>query len=104
MYAGELGQQFSGVTPDAQNASNEDERVYKTSEGPVLISTQNNFVFLSESFPLPLAHQLQFLMVGAQGDEDNSATARAQPTQSLTDGLVHFFQSCGMMRAALHLY
>jgi hypothetical protein len=43
-------------------------------------------------------------MVGAQSDDDNSVTARSQPTQSLTGGLVRFFQSCGMMRAALHLY
>ncbi|HET8636792.1 MAG TPA: hypothetical protein VFL96_08075 [Acidobacteriaceae bacterium] len=104
MYAQELGQQFSAVKPDTQDVSNEDEQIYKTSEGPVLISTEGNFVFLSESFPLPLARKLQFLMVGAQSDDDNSVTARSQPTQSLTGGLVRFFQSCGMMRAALHLY
>jgi len=104
MYAGELGQQFSDVKPDTQDVSNEDEQVYKTSEGPVFISTEGDFVFLSESFPLPLARKLQFLMVGAQSDDDNNVTARAQPTQSLTGGLVRFFQSCGMMRAALHLY
>jgi hypothetical protein len=121
MYAGELGQQFSGVTPDTRDASSEDEQVYNTNEGPVLISTQDNLVFLSESFPLPLARKLQFLMVGAQGEGDNSVTAHWQPTQilagsqiaisarpqpahSLTGDIVHFLSSCGMMRAALHLY
>jgi hypothetical protein len=104
MYAGELGQQFSGVKPDTQDASNADEQVYNTSEGPVLISTQGNLVFLSESFPLPLARKLQFLMMGAQDTGDNTVTARVQPTQSLTGSLIHFLSSCGMMRAALHLY
>lgn len=104
MYAGELGQQFSSVSRDTQEESGEDERIYKTSEGPVVISTQGNLVFLSESFPLPLARKLEFLMVGAQGGGDNAVAAHLQPVRPLTGSLVQFFASCGMMRAALHLY
>jgi len=105
MYAGELGQQYSGVVRDAQDESDPNERIYKTSEGPMLISTQGNLVFVSESFDLPLARKLEFLMVGAQkGNEENVVSAHMQPTQNLTGGLVNFMAGCGMMRAALHLY
>lgn len=115
MYADEIGQQFSGVTTDTENLANKDEQVFKTSEGPVLISTEGSLVFLSESFPLPLARKLQFLMVGAQGAGENAVTAsvrqrrlltgrRIAVSHSLTGDMVHFFSSCGVMRAALHLY
>jgi hypothetical protein len=106
MYAGELGQQYSGVARDAEAESDPNERIYKTSEGPVLISTQDNMVFVSESFDLALAHKLEFLMMGAQGTGgENAITARAQqPRENLTGGLVNFMAGCGMMRAALHLY
>ncbi len=105
MYAGELGRQYSDVAADIKDESDPDELIYNSNEGPMLISTQGRMVFVSESFPLPLARKLEFLMVGAQNGEDPDAiTARVQPTQSLTGGLVDFMQSCGIMRAALHLY
>ena len=105
MYAGELGQQYSGVVRDSQAESDPTEQIYKTSEGPVLISTQGNLVFVSESFDLPLARKLEFLMVGAQGGNgQNVITARMRPTTNLTGGLVNFMAGCGMMRAGLHLY
>jgi hypothetical protein len=105
MFAGELGQQYSGVTRDVQAESDPNEQIYKTSEGPVLITTQGNLVFVSESFDLPLARKLEFLMIGAQGGSgQNVITARVQPTLNLTGGLVDFMASCGMMRAGLHLY
>ncbi len=105
MYAGELGQQYSGVVRDTQDETDTNEQIYKTSEGPMLISTQGNLVFVSESFDLPLARKLEFLMVGAQGGNgQNAITAEAQPLPNLTGALVDFMAHCGMMRAALHLY
>jgi hypothetical protein len=105
MYARELGQQFSGVTRDTPSESDTNEQIYKTSEGPVVISTQGKLVFVSESFDLALARKLEFLMVGAQGGNgQNVITAHAQPAEHLTGGLVDFMASCGVMRTALHLY
>lgn len=121
MYERELSRQYSGVVEDTQDESGPDELVYNSNEGPMLISTQGRLVFVSESFPLPLARKLEFLMVGAQkGVEANVATARLRLMRSpvsssmsssgssfagsLTGGLVDFIQGCGMMRAALHLY
>lgn len=102
MYAGELGQQYSNVTRDGKNESDPNEQVYSSNEGPMLISTQGNMVLVSESFPLPLARKLEFLMFGAQGSSDATVTSAAiQPTQSLTGGLVSFMAQCGVMRAVL---
>jgi hypothetical protein len=100
MYADELGKQFSGVTKDAQGESGEGEQIYKTNEGPVVISTTGNSVFVSESFDLPLARKLEFLMLGAQrGSGQESIAANRAP--DLTGPMVHFFATCGMMRSAM---
>ncbi len=105
MYGDELGKQYSGVVRDTEAETDPSEQIYKTSDGPVMISTQGNLVFLSESFDLAIARRLQFLMIGAQGaNGPNTITARVQPTANLTGGLVNFMAGCGMMRAALHLY
>jgi hypothetical protein len=100
MYADELGKQFSGVTNDAQGESGEGEQIYKTNEGPVVISTTGNSVFVSESFDLPLARKLEFLMLGAQrGSGQESVAANRAP--DLTGPMVRFFATCGMMRSAM---
>lgn len=106
MYAEELGQQYSGVAEDKTAESGPNEVIYSSTEGPMLISTQGRLVFVSESFPLPLARKLEFQMVGAQGSSGDVSviTAYYQPLGDLTGGLVDFIQSCGVMRAALHLY
>jgi hypothetical protein len=98
MYADELGKQFSGVTRDTQAESDESEQIFKTNEGPVLISTSGNSVFLSESFDLTLARKLGFLMTGAQG---GNQTIALTPNHGLTGGMIDFLAGCGLMRAAI---
>jgi hypothetical protein len=57
-------------------------------------------VFVSESFDLPLARKLEFLMLGAQrGSGQESIAANRAP--DLTGPMVHFFATCGMMRSAM---
>ena len=102
MYADELAKQYSGVTRDVQTESDEGEQVFKTNEGPVLISTSGKSVFVSESFDLTLARKLEFLMMGAQqGNDQNQAIALAHPNHALTGSMVNFFAGCGLMRAAI---
>ena len=102
MYADELGKQYSGVKRDAQAESDESEQVFKTNEGPVLISTSGRSVFVSESFDLTLARKLEFLMMGAQqGIDQNQAIALGRPSHALTGSMVNFFAGCGLMRAAI---
>lgn len=103
MYAGELGQQYSNVTRDSKDESDPNEQIYSSNEGPMLISTQGNMVLVSESFPLPLARKLEFLMFGAQASSDATVTSAAiQPDQYLTGDLVKFMAQCGVMRAVIH--
>ncbi|HEX3436651.1 MAG TPA: hypothetical protein VHT24_07770 [Pseudacidobacterium sp.] len=107
MYADELGKKYSGVKRDNSAEADETEQVYKTSEGPVLISTSGRMVFVSESFDLTTARKLAFLVTGAQGSDDDMQAARLNsPHQSngrheLTASMVRFFSGCGMMRAAV---
>ena len=103
MYAGELGRQFSSVTRDTDAESDTREQVYKTSEGPAIIATIGNQVFVSESFDLNLARKLEFLMTGAQGGNGQQVLTAASTAHmpALTGSFVNFFAGCGVMRAAL---
>jgi hypothetical protein len=102
MYADELGKQFSGVKRDKQAESDETEQIFTTNEGPVLISTNGNSVFLSESFDLTMARKLEFLMTGAQqGAEQNQSIASVRTNHALTGSMVDFLAGCGLMRVAI---
>ncbi|HZB88230.1 MAG TPA: hypothetical protein VE291_06205 [Terracidiphilus sp.] len=128
LYARALGRQFSGLKPDtsAQKSApaNAEEQVYSTDEGPVVITTRGNLVFVSESFNLDLARKLAALILDAQG---SGATKFAQldgrpmqpatlrraaftrggerlvtvPAEPLTGSLVHFLSNCGVMKVAV---
>ena len=102
MYADELGKQYSGVKRDAEAESDEAEQIFQTNEGPVLISTDGNSVFLSESFDLTTARKLEFLMRGAQQtNSKNQAIALTRTDHALTGSMVNFLAGCGLMRAAI---
>ncbi|MGA8161204.1 MAG: hypothetical protein WCB76_10375 [Acidobacteriaceae bacterium] len=105
MYADELPKKYSSVQRDTADETSPDEQVYKTNEGPVLIVTSGNDVFVSESFDLATARKLQLLMFGAQqqsgGQIASSEASRPAPDSDLAGNLVHFMARCGLMKAAL---
>ena len=105
MYADELGKKYSNVTRDTNDEADRTEQIYNTSEGPVVLTTNDNTVFVSESFDLTTARKLAFLVMGAQGGDDANQAVNLAPTHGqspeLTSGLVRFFSTCGVMRAAL---
>ncbi|MGD0941017.1 MAG: hypothetical protein ABR905_15020 [Terracidiphilus sp.] len=101
----------SSQDPDGSDASAlPGEQVYSTSEGPVVITTRDKMVFVSESFPLDVARKLTAQILDAQG---TGATRLAQTKPSeitapkpvalepLTGNLVQFFSDCGVMKAAV---
>jgi hypothetical protein len=105
MYADELGNKYSGVKRDTRAEADQGEQIYQTSEGPVLLATKGNLVFVSESFDLALARKLEFSLTGAQAASRSSeSVALNAPAQDLTGSLTSFFARCGIMRSALHLY
>lgn len=93
--------------------------MYSTEEGPVAITERDKLVFVAESFPLPLARKLAALIMDAQGVGE-MRTAELAPSGAILDqpaldqraldqpaeeplsaGLVRFFESCGVMKAAV---
>jgi hypothetical protein len=73
LYTDSLGRKYSGLKEDeaAEKASSsgpgEIEQVFTANEGPVVITTRGNRVFVAESFPLDLARRLTSLILDAQG-------------------------------------
>jgi hypothetical protein len=128
IYADELGRKYSGVKLDSTDEraapagptagfkvfpppnSSDQEQVYTTSEGPVVITTRGKMVFVAESFPLDLSRKLTALILDAQGSGELRMAETIQPVvpaldslprSSLTGNLVHFISSCGVMKAAV---
>jgi hypothetical protein len=63
-------------------------RIWKTSEGPVLVVVSGKTVFISESFPMDLARKLEFVMMGSIVDSATSVTVENRvPRSDLTAGL-----------------
>jgi len=115
IYADELGRKYSGVKEllsanFTTGRSGDEEQVYSTSEGPVVITTRGKLVFVAESFPLDLARKLTALILDAQGTGELKMAETMQtpiptldsvPRQSLTGNLVHFISSCGVMKVSV---
>lgn len=127
LYARNLGRKYASVQLQAsadRSASADDgseEQVYSTDEGPVLITTRGKMVFVSESFPLPLARKLTSLILDAQGSGTmrktaipprtvgpasarafaESAAGPSSESSTLTGDFVRFFGDCGVMKAAV---
>ena len=122
LYAKELGRKYSGVKQDVGAEStaavslppDTDERVFSTNEGPVVITTRDKLVFVAESFDLDMARKLTALLLDAQGTGDLKMagaghmplTARALRSRepagdSLTAPWIRYFESCGVMKAAV---
>jgi hypothetical protein len=115
IYADELGRKYSGVkelrpADFPTGRSGDQEQVYSTSEGPVVITTRGKLVFVAESFPLDLARKLTALILDAQGTgelkmaetiQTSVPTLDSSPRQSLTGNIIRFFSNCGVMKAAV---
>ena len=105
MYANQLGRKYSGVKLDiadkAPAAALGNEVVYSTNEGPVVITERDKYVFVSESFDLPTARKLADLLIDGQGTGEMRTAGLTQPRKGLSQSLVSFLHSCGMMKAAM---
>ncbi len=114
LYARNLARKYSSVhleTSADLSAPADDgsvEQVYSTDEGPVVITTRGKLVFVAESFPLPLARKLTALILDAQGGGAMRMTSLDRPSREsvqaalpLSADLVHFFEDCGVMKAAV---
>lgn len=126
LYAENLPRKYAGVHKDLEATASAPtgggiEEVFDTDEGPVVITIEGRKVFVAESFPLPLARRLAVLILDAQGTGAMQTAAKdpapwlfAPPNaealrpagkpvfaQPLSADLVHFFENCGVMKAAV---
>jgi hypothetical protein len=109
VYADNLKRKYTDVhmQPTDESEGRSDESIFTTEEGPVLIATVGRGVFISESFPLPLARKLELAMTGAlhhSGEQQArlGMPTRPQPVPELSESLAHLLSRYGMVRAALH--
>jgi hypothetical protein len=122
LYSKQLGRKYSGLKPDvaaqqpgaAGLPAGEEEQIFTTSEGPVVITTRGKLVFVAESFPLDMARKLTALILDAQGSGDVKMALRGPSTElpgapglasetwePLTANLIRFISNCGAMKAAV---
>lgn len=126
LYADSLGRKYSGLHKDdaaletvpADAPAGSVEQVFKTDEGPVVITTQGKHVFVSESFDLPIARKLSSLILDGQANGTLTMASTqlpsgamntaplplgsvAVPHATLSGGLVQFFADCGVMKSAV---
>ena len=134
IYAEELGRKYSEVKLDSasnpaapagrssgfkvfpppagsaetNSTSSDQEQVYSTSEGSVVITVRGKLVFIAESFPLEVARKLTALVLDAQGSGEMKLAGRAadvpaydsESREPLTGNLIRFISNCGVMKAA----
>jgi hypothetical protein len=112
VYAGELPRKYTGLTRRTQDEADENEQVYSSSEGDVLLSIDRTGVFVSEGFPLELARKLRDRVSGAQSDgplevagagNRGGANYFATAAVAFDPGLslVQKISSAGVMKAAI---
>jgi hypothetical protein len=103
-YERELRKLYPGAqrqpTTDASDA-----HIYTTTEGPMMIVPQGREVYVSESFPLPLAKKIEGLMLAANPDTAGGEVAvlpTARPTYpDLTGGLRQLVPTDAVMEMEL---
>jgi hypothetical protein len=97
IYAAQIPRKYSKVTRREKDETNENEQVFSTNEGDVLISIAGSSVFVSEGFELPLARKLRDSIASVQSEGPmRLAGAGHEPAMSLAG----MMQSFGMLRAA----
>ena len=93
LYAAEIPRKYddAALEPADENDAPDGTiitRIWKTSEGPVLVVVSDKTVFISESFPMDLARKLEFVMMGSIVDSATSVQVENRvPQTDLTGAL-----------------
>jgi hypothetical protein len=104
VFEEELPRQYDGLKRRKQDETDENERVYSTKEGDVLLKLEGKTVWVSEGFDLAMARKLREMVNGAQGHgpvlsarNGETRVKAAGPVSGLSGWLGGF----GMMRVGL---
>jgi len=110
VYADELPRKYSTLVRRTKDEADDNEQVYSTNEGDVLLTIDGTGVFVSEGFPLELARKLRESITSVQSDaplELAGVKAQKQPGHTETAlpdpglSLVQMMSSAGVMKAAM---
>jgi hypothetical protein len=102
----EMPRQYDGLKRRQADEKNENERIYTTREGDVLLTLEGKRVWVSEGFPLATARRLREMVDAANPEGKGpvlSAGSREQGVgnRELVGGIVKMIGSFGMMRVGL---
>jgi hypothetical protein len=98
IYGAQLPRKYSNVVQRQKDPAGNNEQVYSTNEGDVLLSISGSSVFVSEGFDLALARKLRDSIAEVQAKGPvRMAQAGSEPAFSLS----HLLGSYGMLRPAL---
>ena len=106
VYAGQLPRKYSGLVRRTKQEADENEEVYTTNEGDVLLSISGTGVFVSEGFPVQLARKLRDRITSVQSDAplqlaDSMETEGREASGDPGTNLVRLLSSAGVMKAAI---
>jgi hypothetical protein len=84
IYAAQIPRKYSKVARRQQDEADENEQVFSTSEGDVLLSISGRNVFVSEGFSLPLARKLRDSVASVQSEGPLRIAEHQQDEPSLS--------------------
>lgn len=89
VFEEELPRQYDGLARQKDKERSDNERVYSTREGDILLTLSGKTMWISEGFELPLARKLQEMVDGAQGvGPMRNAEVRGVDIQTNRTGIV----------------
>jgi hypothetical protein len=95
VYANQIPRKYSGVVRRSKDEIDDDEQVYSTNEGDVLISRSGNKVFIGEGFDLALSRKLRDSIASVQ--TDGPMHLATLPEHELSLGMVRVLASFDAM-------
>ncbi len=99
----EMPRQYDGLKRRQADEKDENERVYSSNEGDILLKLEGKRVWVSEGFALGMARRLQEAVDAANpvGSGRVLSAGVAAPERELVGGLVRAMGAFGMMRVGL---
>lgn len=107
IFEEQMPRQYSSLKERKTDETGDDEVVFSTKEGDVLLAQHGNTVWVSEGFDLALARKLEQNVEGAQGTgpmriaSSDSGSKESVPAHELMGGVSQWLGSFGVMKAGL---
>ncbi len=101
VFEEELPRQYDGLKRRKADETDDNERVYSTREGDVLLRREGTRVWVSEGFALPLARTMRGSVEGVQGVGPIRQAGVEVPATGLAGGLGQWMGSFGVVRAVV---